>query len=387
MRILTVCTSTNVFGAEVVTLNMLEGFIRTRHAQLAVTSIWTDREVNRRLARLGVPELRLPFGAFSKRLASQPLWWTANTLVRLPWLWTGWLRAVRKFRPDVILWTSSRLPLLVWPWIGKQPSFLIEYTSLEPTRTRRSLYVLLARKLSGFIAVSDFMREHLHRVGAPRHRIHVVKSAAFSEAEVSQIEKETAPNQNHSPTCVGIVGQIAPHKGHDCLVATVRLLKNRGCEVSVNIFGVGATEYVSRLKGKIADYGLTENFHWKGYQRNRAEIYRSIDICVVPSCFDDPFPTVAMEAGAYGLPVVASRVGGLPEIIENGVTGWLVNPNEAEQFADKIEHLICNAQHAGKMGLAGRRRIVQQFTQEKMIASFEKLFADYQRKDLPKQGV
>ncbi|PYK74034.1 MAG: hypothetical protein DME42_05370 [Verrucomicrobia bacterium] len=86
MRILTVCTSTNVFGAEVVTLKMLDGFQRAGHEQLAITSIWTDGEFNRRLALLGVREVRLPFGAFSKRIAFRPLWWTLNTVVRLPWL-------------------------------------------------------------------------------------------------------------------------------------------------------------------------------------------------------------------------------------------------------------------------------------------------------------
>ena len=60
MRILTVCTSTNVFGAEIITLKMLEGFARAGHEQLAVTSTWTDGEFNRRLTKIAVPERRLP---------------------------------------------------------------------------------------------------------------------------------------------------------------------------------------------------------------------------------------------------------------------------------------------------------------------------------------
>src|SRR5437588_5470038 len=149
MRILTVCTSTKVFGAEVITLKLLEGFARAGHEQLAVTSIWTDGDFNRRLANIGVPERRLPFGAFSKLLRLQPMWWTANTVVRLPWLWIGWMWTVGRFKPDVVLFTSSRLALPVYPWLRRQPSFLIEHSYIEATPTRRRMYRLLARKLAG----------------------------------------------------------------------------------------------------------------------------------------------------------------------------------------------------------------------------------------------
>jgi glycosyltransferase involved in cell wall biosynthesis len=84
-----------------------------------------------------------------------------------------------------------------------------------------------------------------------------------------------------------------------------------------------------------------------------------------------------MEAGVYGLPVVASRIGGLPEIIEDGVTGWLVEPNAPEQMAEKIQYLINHPEAARKMGKAGRERVFKHFTVEKMVTEFEALFKEF----------
>jgi glycosyltransferase involved in cell wall biosynthesis len=114
-----------------------------------------------------------------------------------------------------------------------------------------------------------------------------------------------------------------------------------------------------------------------GYERDKVKIFSELDICVVPSCFGDPFPTVAMEAGVYGLPVVATRCGGLPEIIEDGVTGLLVDPEQPDQLANKIEWLIQNPEAARAMGMAARDRVFNQFTVEKMVEQFESLFREH----------
>jgi glycosyltransferase involved in cell wall biosynthesis len=376
VRILTVCTSANVFGAEVITLKMLEGFRQAGHEQLAVTTIWTDGEFNRRLANLGIPELRLPFGTVSKVLAWRPMYHTANVLVRLPWFWHGWLRAVRDFQPEIILFTYTRHVMLLYPWLGRRPSYLIEYTGLEPSSFRRMEYGMLARKLTGFIAVSKHMFQHILRTGAPRDQIHVIRSAAFSESDLLRAEAE-AQNFASSGDClrIGIIGQIDPYKGHDCLVEAARLLKQAGRMFAVYVFGTGSPDYISALKRKIAAAGLSDCFHWMGYQKEKTSIYRNIDVCVVPSCFGDPLPTVAMEAGAYGLPVVVSRAGGLPEIVEHGITGWIVDVNAPAQFADRLEWLMDNPDAAKAMGLAGRQKTFREFTQERMISEFEALFA------------
>lgn len=374
MRILTVCSNYRVFGAETITLKMLEAFKQRGHEQLAITSPHTDGEFGRRLFGLGIREEVMPFGAIV--LKFRYIRWTAYTLKRLPILWWRWRQMLRTFQPDVILWTGSKQAMLLLPFLYQTPSFVIEFTNVASSNGNRWLYGQLAKRLTGFVAVSDFMRNHLHSIGAPHEKIRVIKSGTFFERERCAMEQTRLNFElgRGGPFRIGFVGQVAANKGHDCLLEAVRLLRDRGIKFVANIFGSGDPEYVKQLKTKLAEANLEKFWNWMGYESDKAKIFGSMDVCVVPSCFGDPFPTVAMEAGAYGLPTVASRIGGLPEIVEDGVTGWLVEANAPEQFAERIQRLIENPQQARTMGFAGQKRIFQYFTVEKMVAEFETLF-------------
>jgi glycosyltransferase involved in cell wall biosynthesis len=372
---LVVCTSWRVFGAETITLRLLEGLKARGHALQAVTSTWTDGAFGRRLATLGVAEVVMPFGALVASLKPRYVGWTLTMVSRLPQLWWQWRRTLQRFRPAVILWTSSRQPFLLLPVLDRTPSVLMEFTGVSPTRKMRWLYGRLARRVHQFVAVSDFMRGRLVGLGAPQETVCVIKSGAFfeREREMTDCMPEARIGQD-GPAVLGIVGQISPQKGHEDLIEAVRLLKARGFPVRVRVFGSGDTDYVRRLKQKIAAAGLGDQFEWMGYERDKVKIFGSVDVCVVPSCFGDPFPTVAMEAAAYRRPVVATRDGGLPEIVEDGVTGWLVEVHAPGALADKIEWLVRNPERARAMGVAGRERVFRLFTVEKMTAQFEALF-------------
>src|SRR6266478_5283385 len=113
MRILTVCTSWRVFGAEVMSLNLLEAFKGRGHEQQAVTSIWTDGDFSRRLSALGIGETKLPLGALSVSLSWRPMLWTAEMLARIPWVWLAWTKLLREFRPDVVVLTNPKQALLL----------------------------------------------------------------------------------------------------------------------------------------------------------------------------------------------------------------------------------------------------------------------------------
>jgi glycosyltransferase involved in cell wall biosynthesis len=372
MKILSVCTNFRVFGAEVITLKMLDGFKQKGHEQLAVTSIWAaDGEFSRRLAVLGIPELQLPLGTITKRLAPRQMWWMTNTLVRLPFAWARWARLLGNFQPDVVVFNSSRLSLLLSPWLDRYPSLLIEHGCLQPSRANRWLYEFLSDKVMGFVVPSYFMRSHLERLGVPSGKIRVVYHGPFTEGEEHTILDRSALSSALGPVRIGIAGQISPHKGHDTLLEAARILKTQGVPFVINVFGSGQAEYVESLNRKISANGLSEAWHWRGYERELSKMYGVMDICVMPSACDESFGLVALEASAYGLPVIASRRGGLPEVIQDGMTGYLTAPGCAQELADKIEHLIRNANLARKMGAAGRKRALEQFTQANMIRALE----------------
>jgi glycosyltransferase involved in cell wall biosynthesis len=94
----------------------------------------------------------------------------------------------------------------------------------------------------------------------------------------------------------------------------------------------------------------------------------------VPSISHEPFPNVATEAMMRGVPVVASRIGGLPEIVEHGETGFLVPPGDSVGLGDALTELVTNRQQAERMGRAGRERARRRFSMEQTVSRFERLY-------------
>ena len=104
--------------------------------------------------------------------------------------------------------------------------------------------------------------------------------------------------------------------------------------------------------------------------------YEGIDICAVPSRFSEPFGLVAAEAGARGIPVVATRRGGLPEIVEHGETGYLVEAEAPPELAERLRELVGHPKQRRKMGRAARNRIGQVFSKEQMVNRLESHLLD-----------
>jgi glycosyltransferase involved in cell wall biosynthesis len=105
-------------------------------------------------------------------------------------------------------------------------------------------------------------------------------------------------------------------------------------------------------------------------------LYRSSGMLVLPSVWEEPFGIPLVEAMASGLPVVATRVGGIPEIVEHGVTGLLVPPDDPDALAGAIAELLVDPSRARELGEAGRRRAEERFSWETVAERLRGLYAD-----------
>lgn len=384
MRILTVCSCSCVFGTEIITLKLLEEFRQRAHQQLAVTTFWSDPEFDRRLKRIGIAEMKMPFGAVAKKVSPRALWWTANTLVRLPSLWMRWLRTIRSFNPHVILWTSARQPLLLLPLLRAQVSFVIQHEALSQTPANSRLYRTVARHVTGFVAVSAFVSRTLINAGVPADKVHVIMNGPLHEhSQFSSAQLYT----DVSLPIIGFCGRLSARKGLEALIASCRILKERGLNFFVKVFGNGETDYVRFLEHKVAAAGLTGVWKWMGYVSDPHRIYERMDICVVPSSCDEAFGLSAVEACSFGVPVVVSRRGGLTEVVEDGITGCLVDSDSPQQFADRLEWLIGHRAQAQAMGAAGREHVFRHFTVKRMVNEFENLLLSHVCNESPAIGA
>jgi glycosyltransferase involved in cell wall biosynthesis len=351
-------------------LNLLKSLKQYGHEVVAVTYWSTNGEFGARLREIGVKEVLLPLGFLSKKLSVQTIWWTVKSMLLAPVLWVLWQNLIRRFRPDIVLLTNPKQGLWLYPWLARQPSFLIEHSSKEISTANRWMYQKLDRKLAGFIPVSQFMEGHLQELGVAKDHCTVIYNCVASPRDALC---KTNTSTQRKPV-VGIVGQIAPHKGHDDLLEAAVLLKQRGVSLEIKVFGSGEGQYVHQLKAQIARMQLDENWKWMKYVSNKSAVFGDIDICAVPSRFEEPFGMVALEASSFGIPVVASRRGGLPEIVEDRITGFLVDAANPVQLSDRIEFLVRDPDSAQAMGNSGRDKVLRDFSQEKMVSRFEALF-------------
>lgn len=181
------------------------------------------------------------------------------------------------------------------------------------------------------------------------------------------------------PLLVG-VGRLIEKKGFADLIEACRLLKERGCAFRCQIIGEGPLR--DSLGAQIERSGLTGQVELFG-ARSQDEIIARLAVAsvfVLPCAVEvdggtDNLPTVIMEAMAAGLPVVSTKLAAVPEMVEPGVTGELVSPNDPKAVADAIENLLSDIARARQFGARGADRAREKFAIERSAAALIALFA------------
>lgn len=171
---------------------------------------------------------------------------------------------------------------------------------------------------------------------------------------------------------VGTVGRIKfVRKGQEHLVDAARLLRDRGISPRILIVGSAAKgneDHEHRLRARIEARGLTDRVVLTGELADPRASYAAMDVFVLPSAQPEPFGGVVIEAMAFGLPCVATNIGGSTDQVVDGETGYLVPPAEPEVLADRLESLVSDASRRRAFGRAARERFETQFTLDRMLA-------------------
>jgi glycosyltransferase involved in cell wall biosynthesis len=191
-------------------------------------------------------------------------------------------------------------------------------------------------------------------------------------ADLSAIQRET-----DSVLTIGIVGGIQPNKGqHVALDALANLAFEREVPVRLRFFGeVEDAAYRQRIGEQIDRLNLARIVEFCGSVADRDEIYGHLDILVLAS-FDEAFPRVLLEGFAYSRPVVASCVGGVPEIVRDNENGLLVPPGDATKLAQAILRLLSDGDLVRRLTETAARDARERFRLEDTVAALRALVED-----------
>ncbi|MBI2166828.1 MAG: glycosyltransferase [Candidatus Omnitrophica bacterium] len=165
------------------------------------------------------------------------------------------------------------------------------------------------------------------------------------------------------------VGRFSPIKGQVEFLRAVHRLRERGLPVEawlVGSEGEGKTKYTREIERTVVRLGLERNVKMLGTRRDIPELLREADLLVLSSLVPESFGRVLIEAGAVGTACVATRLGGVVDIIEDGKEGLLVPPGDEDALADAMERLLTHRDEAGRMAQALRKKVETQFTLDQM---------------------
>ena len=218
-----------------------------------------------------------------------------------------------------------------------------------PTPVRNAHLLLALLKVDRFISPSQYLAQRFIDNGIPAERMVVIRYGIDLEA------LRPAPRGTDGVT-VGYVGQLVKHKGVDVFLRALALLGNLD---PLRVLIVGDGEEAGSLRSLCGELELDRRVTFSGRVDNRliGSYYERIDLLVVPSVWPENSPVTITEAMASGIPVIASDMGGMRELVENGVTGLLVPPGDVGALAEKIEYLVRQPQVRRQMGENARERI------------------------------
>jgi glycosyltransferase involved in cell wall biosynthesis len=273
-------------------------------------------------------------------------------------------------KSDVIAYLASKLRSIhivttLHGWIGN-------------SRKDRALIALDKRIARGFdrvIAVSRQIEKELLEAGVSKDKLRVLHNAIvvekYQRTGSRGVLQEVVGRSVESPV-IASVGRLSAEKGHADLLKAVALVRKAGHKVSLVLIGDGPER--ANLVRQIESHGLQEAVHLPGYVQAPQRLLEEVDLMVLPS-YTEGLPNAALEALLMEVPVLATRVGGTPEVITDGETGRLVAPRSSSELADGILEFLASPESWKQMARRGKAMVEAHFD---FLARTRKLEAIYE---------
>jgi glycosyltransferase involved in cell wall biosynthesis len=253
--------------------------------------------------------------------------------------------------------TLGLLASLLAPGVCKIVSRRVDFA---PLRNRFSRWKYLRSDLH-YLAVSDAIRHVLVTDGIAARQVQTVHSGI----DLRRCDEVVPASPLFPPgtRVIGTVGHLAGHKGQRYLIAALPHLLQSHPRIGCVIAGSG--ELCEALVAQAAELGVAEHIQFTGFRHDVLSLMQQFEIFVFPSV-QEGLGTSILDAMALYKPVVATRAGGIPEIVQDGITGLLVPPQNSVALADAIQYLLQHPAQGKTFGAAGRQRVLQHFTAERM---------------------
>jgi glycosyltransferase involved in cell wall biosynthesis len=235
----------------------------------------------------------------------------------------------------------------------------------------------LAARSTALIAVSPQVRDDLVALGvAPAERFAVIRLGIELGERVAPERNGRAESRRYlgitdDRFAVGWIGRMTAVKRTDDVMVAFKQLRDAGVDAVLCMVGDGPDR--PGLEERAHELGVMQDTLFLGYQEDVAPFYAAFDALVLPSS-NEGTPVSAIEALAAGRPVVATRVGGVPDVVQDGEDGFLVEPGATDDLADRLALLARDPALRERMGAAGRARVLPRYAVERLVDDVDRLY-------------
>lgn len=221
------------------------------------------------------------------------------------------------------------------------------------------------------VTVSRSLRREMLRLGVPRQRLAVVPNG------VPPIEPiDTTERLYHTHWHIGMIALMRPRKGVEVALQAMKQLKERGAPITLELIGGFESEaYQEQILKQIEQLELHECVRWSGFTSDVPSAIRRLDAMLLPSLFGEGMPMVVLEALAAAVPVIATSVEGTPEVVRDGIEGYLAQPGDATSLAEKIAWLVSDRRRWAEMSRQAVARHRSAFSDQRMAERVAKVYS------------
>lgn len=289
-------------------------------------------------------------------------------------------RELKLVRPDLVYSNSLASPFgamiafaLRVPHVWHAREFVHEDMNADYDLGTHISMLLVDKGSSKIVCNSRAIRKKLISAVDESKLEIVYNGFEFKESKITAMKKyEQCVVDNRWPIHLTMIGSLQPGKGQDDAIRALSILVNRGEAVRLSIAGTGLPGYLAELKLLIKRLSLTESVTWHGFVEDTPALLDDTAVVLVCSR-SEAFGRVAVESMAALTPVIGADSGGVPEIIEDGVTGLLYRPGDPEDLADGVERLTKNRELYEGVVERARSLVISKFSAEQYVLGVQRV--------------